>query len=117
MTVATTLCLRRTARPPRSAQGVFRGSSVDKAKVNGLLAAKPSGWMVSGEPLPDPSGHEVGPHTKRNAQGVEAERPARRCSETVMRVGKAGLNTLAFRRIHADPVAQRALDSPAPKLP
>ena len=73
----------------------FRGSTVDKAKVNALLAAKPSGCVVfvwfdaktlelgpfaffggePGEPLPDVSGMKVGRHTKGNAQGVKAERP------------------------------------------
>src|SRR5438094_10152719 len=104
MTVATTLCLRRTARPPRSAQGVFRGSSVDKAKVNALLAAKPSGWMVSGEPLPDPSGHEGwAPHKKERARCLRRSGQRGVVRKQLLGVGKAGLNTLAFRRIHADP--------------
>src|SRR5687767_5636869 len=73
----------------------FRGSTVREAKVNTLLALKPSGCVIfvwfdndtidlgpfaffggaPGEPLPDLAGMKVGRHTKGDAKGVKAERP------------------------------------------
>lgn len=73
----------------------FTGSTIRDAKVNALLAAKPSGCVVfmwfdqktldlgpfaffggaPGEKLPDITGMKIGRHTKGNAQGVKAERP------------------------------------------
>lgn len=73
----------------------FRGSKVRVAKVNALLADKPSGCVVfmwfdadtlalgpfaffggaPAETLPDLANLKVGRHTKGDAQGVKAERP------------------------------------------
>lgn len=73
----------------------FRGSKVNHAKINTLLANKPSGCVVfiwfdpatlelgpfaffgraPGQPLPDVAGMKICRHTKGNAQGVKAERP------------------------------------------
>jgi len=73
----------------------FRGSKVNHAKINTLLANKPSGcvvfiWFdpatlelgpfaffggVPGQPLPGVAGMKIGRHTKGNAQGVKTERP------------------------------------------
>jgi hypothetical protein len=77
-------------------KGSFRGSTVREAKINSLLAAKPSGCVVfvwfdnttldlgpfaffggaPGQPLPGISAMKTGRHTKGNAQGVKTERPA-----------------------------------------
>lgn len=74
----------------------FRGSTVDRTKLNTLLAGKPSGCVVfvwfdaktlelgpfaffgggPGEKLPDLSAMKVGRHTKGNAQGIKAARPS-----------------------------------------
>jgi hypothetical protein len=73
----------------------FLGSTVRDAKVNTLLAAKPSGCVIfawfdrdtldlgpfaffggaPGAPLPDISGLKVGKHTKGDAKGIKAQRP------------------------------------------
>ena len=77
-------------------KAAYRGSSTRQQKLHSALAQKPSGCIIwiyfdqdtlelgpylyfggsAGDPLPDTTDLKTAKHTKANAEGIKAERPA-----------------------------------------